>query len=46
MVGDVGVVELVKLGVGSIEGSMLDLIALIRLIDKNKQYYDMVPMLS
>lgn len=44
MSGEVGVMELVKLGVGSIEGSVLDLVALIRLIDKNNQYYDMVPM--
>lgn len=44
MSGDVGVMELVKLGLGSIEGSVLDLVSLLRLIDKNDKYYDMVPM--
>jgi alkyl sulfatase BDS1-like metallo-beta-lactamase superfamily hydrolase len=44
MSGDVGVMELIKLGSGSIEGSVLDLVSLIRLIDKNNKFYDMVPM--
>ncbi|MEM7358178.1 MAG: alkyl sulfatase dimerization domain-containing protein [Pseudomonadota bacterium] len=44
MSGEVGVMELVNLGLGGIEGSVLDLVSLLRLVEKNNQFYDVVPM--
>jgi len=44
MAGQLGIMEMLKLGAASIGGSVFDLITLLRLLEKNNQYYDMVPM--
>jgi alkyl sulfatase BDS1-like metallo-beta-lactamase superfamily hydrolase len=44
MSGKLGVMDMISLGAASIEGSPFTLVTLVGLIEKDEQYYDMVPM--
>jgi hypothetical protein len=44
MTGEMGVGEIIRLGVGSIQGSPFPLVTLIGLLEKPDPLYDLVPM--